>query len=89
MTGEVTETTNVHRTDLFDENTSTTAIDIDLRTKRGRLGARRCRGYQHDRTGKEGVGLDNDTEAPPLLFVANTLGKTEHEDVTPAHADSP
>ena len=89
MAGEVAQSVHIDGTDLFDKHTSRASIDFDLRPERRRSGAGRSWRHEHDRTWEEGIGLHNDTEASPPLFVLNTLGETQNEDVTPTHGDSP
>ena len=89
MTGKVTEALDVDGTDLFDENASSGAVDVDPWPEGRRPGARRRRRNQHDRTRQESVGLHDDTEAKPSLLVSHTFGQPESEDVTPTHGDSP
>jgi hypothetical protein len=72
MAGAVTEVLDVDGSDLFDENPSSGAVNVDLWPERRRPGARRCRRNEHDRPREEGVGLHDDTEATPSLFVSHT-----------------
>lgn len=89
MTGEAAEAPDVDGADLLDENASDGATDVDLGPKRSRLGARRRWRHEHNRPREERVGLHNYAEAAPSLFVAHAFGKSQREDVTPAHGGSP
>ena len=87
--GQVPESLKTDGSHVFDEHAGQRALDLDLGSERRRLGSGRCRRHQHHRSGQEGVGLHDDTEAAAVLLVSYSFGKPESEDVTPAHADSP
>jgi len=89
MAGEVTESLQVHCTDLLDEDASGGAVEFDLGSEGRWFGAGGCGCHQHHRSWEEGVGLDDDAEAAPSLFVADAFGESQGEDVTPAHEGSP
>ena len=89
MAGEIAQPVDVDGTDLLNEHTSGGSIDLDLGPEGCRFRAGRGWRHEHDRTWEEGVGLHDDTEASPPLFVPNTLGESQSEDVTPTHGDSP
>jgi hypothetical protein len=69
MPGQVAESVDVDRADLFDKDTSRRPIDLDLRPERCWPCAPRGRGHQNDRPGKERIRLHDDTEALSLLFM--------------------
>ena len=89
MAGEIAESLKVDGTDLLDKYASEGAVNVDLGSERGRLGARRGGCHQYDRPWEEGIGLYDDAEAAPSLFVPQAFGEPQGEDVTPAHGDSP
>ena len=89
MAGEVTKPLKVDCTDLLDKHPREGVVDLDFGSERGWFGARRCGCHQYYRSWEEGVGLHDDTETTPSLFVSQSLGESQGEDVTPAHGDSP
>ena len=89
MAGEVAEALDIDATDLLDEHSSRGAIDIDLRPERRRFGTRRCGRHQNHRPREERVGLHDDAEATPSLFVPHPPGESQSKDVTPTHEGSP
>ena len=89
MAREVTESLKVNGTDLLDEDAGGGAVDVDLGSEGGWFGAGGCWCHQHHGSWQEGVGLHNDAEATPSLFVADTFGESQGKDVTPAHEGSP
>ena len=89
MAGEVTESLQVHRTDLFDKDTSGGAADVDLGPEGCWFSAGGCGCDKHDRSWEEDVGLHDDAEAGSSLFMADAFGESQGEDVTPAHEGSP
>ena len=89
MAGEIAESLEVDGSDLFDEYASQGAVDVDLGSEGRWFGAGRCGCHQHHRSREEDVGLHDDAEATPPLFVSEPIGKPKGEDVTPAHGDSP
>jgi hypothetical protein len=76
MTGEVAEAVDVDGAYLLNEHTSGRSMDVDLGPKRRRVGAGRRGGHQHDRAWEKGIGLHEDAEATPSLFVSHTLRKS-------------
>ena len=89
MTRETAEASNIDCADLLNQDTSGSAVDVDLGPKRRRLRARRRWRHEHNRPREERVGLHYYAKAAPSLLVAHTLGKSQSEDVTPTHAGSP
>lgn len=89
MAGEVTEPLKVDCTDLLDKHPGEGAVDIDLGSEGSWFGAGRCGCHQDYRSWEEGIGLHDDTETTPSLFVSQPLGESQGEDVTPVHGDSP
>ena len=87
--GEVAESLKVNGSHLLDEHASQGAVDVDLGSEGRWFGAGRCGCHQHYRSWEEGVGLDDDAETTPSLFVSQPLGESQGEDVTPVHGDSP
>jgi hypothetical protein len=73
VTGEITEAPDVDCADVFYENPTSDPIDVDFWPEGRRPCARRRRRHKHDRPWDEGVGLDDDTEAPPSLLMPDTL----------------
>ena len=74
MADRVAETAGVDGTGLLDEDPCRHLTDGDLGAERGRPGAARRRRHQNHRAGKQGVGLDDDAESPPLLLVPGAPG---------------
>jgi len=89
MAGEIAQSADIDGTDLLNEHTRGGSIDFDLRPEGRWHRAGRSWRHEHDRTWEEGIGLHNDTEASPPLFVPNTLGEAQNEDVTPTHGGAP
>jgi hypothetical protein len=74
---------------LFDENSGGLTFDIDVGPKRGGACASRGRGYQHNGSGQQFGGLDNNTEAPTLLLVPPALRRAQDMDITSEHEGAP
>ena len=89
MARQVTNPLHVDCADLLNEHPGSGAVDVDFGPEGRGLGVRRRRRYEYHRAGEEGVGLHDDSESGSVLFVADSLGKPEGEDVTPAHEGSP
>lgn len=93
LTGEVSykvaEPSRIDGAHLLDKDASRSPVHFDLGPKRCRPSAARRRCDQDDGSRKQFVGLDDDSEAVAVLFVANALGKLEPVDVTPKHAATP
>lgn len=86
---DLSQSLHIHGTHLLDENFGHGAIDLDLRTKRGRSGARGGGREEDDRPRQKRVGLEDDSEPTAALLVTDTFWEPESEDVTPAHAVAP
>ena len=89
VAGQATEPPHVHRADLLDEHASRGAGDFDLWSKGRSASAARRRSDQHDRAGKQLVGLDDHAVSIPVLLVANAPRKRNPVHVTSEHAVPP
>ena len=89
MARQVAKPLEVYRTDLLDKHPCASAVDVDLGAEGSWFRAGRCGCHQYYRSWEEGIGLHNDTETTPSLFVSQARGESQGEDVTPAHGDSP
>ena len=69
MANQLTQSTGVDGTGLFDEDSCRLSSDLDLATE-CRPGAQRCRGDQNNRSREQGICLDHYTETRSVLFVA-------------------
>jgi hypothetical protein len=74
VTCEITQSAHVNGADLFHEYSCRVAPDLDFGSERRRSSALRCRCHQDHRAREEGVGLHDNSEALPLLFVAYARG---------------
>ncbi len=89
MSGDIPKPVDIDSTNLFDENTSPSAVDLDLGSERRWLRAARCGRNEYHRARKERIRLHDDAEAPASLLVTFSLGEAKSIDITPAHAGSP
>jgi len=80
---------DVDRTDVLDENPRALASHLRLRAKRRRPSTTRRRRYEDHRAGKELVGLNDDSESCTLLLGACALWNPEPMNITSAHARTP
>ena len=74
VAGEIPQSAQVDGADVFYQYPCRVATDLNLGSERRRSSAPRRGRHQDHRARKEGVGLHDNSEAWPLLFVAHALG---------------
>jgi hypothetical protein len=89
VTHQLAEATAVDGTNLFDQHTGALAHDLRLGSERRWSGTPRRGSHDHDRAGKEFVGLHDNAEPVTVLLVAGFPRRPEAVDVTAEHEAVP
>ena len=89
MANQIAKPTDVDGSHLFDEHPGERSVDLDFGTEGRRSSVCRRGSNEDDRPGEERLGLHNNTEPLPLLFVTAPFWEAQSEDVTPTHVVPP
>lgn len=86
---EVAEPGGVNSPHLFHQDSRGLSFDIHFRSEGGGPCTARSRSNQDNGSWQQFICLDDNPEAPTLMFVPATLRWPENMHITPEHAESP